>query len=114
MLRSDVVLFQFEKKDGSIRVAYGTRNRDIIASIIGTTSASSGTKKPPREGFITYFDMEKESFRCFAEERFLGVVDEHAKFTPTRISESKFLDFSTYTSIEEALDCYYEDDCEEE
>ena len=29
MLRADIVSFKFEKKDGSIRVAYGTRNRDI-------------------------------------------------------------------------------------
>lgn len=114
MLRADIVSFKFEKKDGSIRVAYGTRNRDIIARVLGPSTSSSGTKRPAREGFVTYFDIEKMSFRCFAEERFLGVIDEHAKFTPTHVSESKFADFSTFTYINEALDCDWSDDYEEE
>jgi len=115
MLRSDIVLFKFEKKDGSTRVAYGTRNPKIIAGIIGTSTATTSIKRPPREGFVTYFDMEKESFRCFSEERFLGVVDEHADFTPKPVSENGVLGFEEFSLISEALDCCYdEEDCDEE
>lgn len=112
MLRSDIVLFKFEKKDGSIRVAYGTRNPKIIAGIIGTSAATTGAKRPPREGFVTYFDMEKESFRCFSEERFLGIVDEHADFTPKPVSERRFINFSLFTNINESLNSYFEEDDE--
>ena len=119
MLRSDIVKFEFEKKDGSVRVAYGTRNPKIIAAVIGTVDAKEGTKKPAKVGFVTYFDMEKGSFRCFAEERFLGVDEEHATYTPPTVSENKILDFTTFTMINESLDGYYDDEeecenCEEE
>lgn len=110
MLRSDIVKFQFEKKDGSLRIAYGTRNPKIIAAIIGTSAATSGTKRPPRIGFVTYFDMEKESFRCFAEERFLGVLEEHADYEPKRLAENEVVDFSTFTMINESLENW----CKEE
>jgi hypothetical protein len=103
MLRSGIVKFEFEKKDGSLRVAYGTRNPKIISDVIGERPAGEGPKKAPRPGFITYFDMEKGSFRCFAEERFVGVVEEHAKFTPKPLSENMLVDFPTFTMIEEML-----------
>jgi len=115
MLRDDIVKFVFEKKDGSTRIAFGTRNPKIIAAIIGTVDAKSGTKRPPREGFVTYFDMEKESFRCFAEERFMGVIEEHAIYTPASVSENRVLGFEEFSLISEALDCCYdEEDCDEE
>ena len=74
MLRSDVVEFQFEKKDGTIRTAYGTRNPKIISDTLGSlgSTSSSGKSGASRPGFITYFDMEKKQFRCFAEDRFFG------------------------------------------
>lgn len=110
MLRSGIVKFEFEKKDGSLRVAYGTRNPKIISDVIGERPAGDGPKKAPRPGFITYFDMEKGSFRCFAEERFVGVVEEHAKFTPKPLSENMFVDFPTFIMIEEMLGTYAEEE----
>ena len=114
MLRDDIVKFAYEKKDGSERIAYGTRNPKIIAAVIGTVAAKSGTDRKPKEGVVVYFDMEKETFRSFVEERFLGVIEEHATYTPTTVSENKILMFEEFTSINEALDCCYGDDCEEE
>lgn len=108
MLRSDIVKFKFEKKDGTIRIAFGTRNPKIISAVIGTTAAHDGTKKPPRVGFVTYFDLDKKTFRCFAEERFLGVMEEHAHYEPETVVEHNIVDFSTFTMINEMLDC----DCE--
>ena len=43
MLRNDIVKFVFEKKDGSERIAFGTRNPKIISAVIGTVAAKSGT-----------------------------------------------------------------------
>ena len=118
MLRSDVVLFQYEKTDGSLRIAYGTRNPKIISTITGVTVAGvdytkSDKKKKIPEDSVVYFDMEKEQFRSFKEYKFLGVIDEHAVYTPT-VSENRFLMFEEFTSINEALDYCYGDDCEEE
>ena len=114
MLRNDIVKFVFEKKDGSERIAFGTRNPKIIYAVIGTVAAKSGTDRKHKEGVVVYFDMEKETFRSFVEERFLGVIEEHAIWTPKTVLEDKILMFEEFTSINEALDCYYEDDCEEE
>lgn len=110
MLRSDIVLFQFEKKDGSIRTAYGTRNHKIIADVIGAGEGEGSPKRPPRPGFVTYFDMEKEQFRCFAEERFLGVIDEHAGTGHAPVSEKALIEFSLFTEINESLNSYFEDE----
>lgn len=115
MLRTDVVEFQFEKKDGSIRTAYGTRNPKIIADKIGaTTSSTIKGKSSDKPGLITYFDMEKVQFRCFAEERFLGVIDEHSRMFESNSSANNILNFEMYTYINESLNsCDYEEDEEE-
>lgn len=111
MLRADIVEFQFEKKDGTIRTAYGTRNPKIIADKIGaSTSSTIKGKSSERPGFITYFDMEKVQFRCFAEERFLGVIDEHSRMFEGNTYSNNILNFETYTYINESLNSY----CEEE
>lgn len=113
MLRSDVVEFQFEKKDGTIRTAYGTRNPKIIADKIGaSTSTTIKGKSSDKPGLVTYFDMEKVQFRCFAEERFLGVIDEHAgSMFESNSSTNNILNFEMYTYINESLNsCDYEED----
>ncbi len=111
MLRADIVEFQYEKKDGTIRTAYGTRNPKIIADKIGaSTSSNIKGKSNDIPGFINYFDMEKVSFRRFAEERFLGVIDEHSRMFEGNSYANNILNFETYTYINESLNSY----CEEE
>ena len=112
MLRSDVVEFQFEKKDGTIRTAYGTRNPKIISDTLGSLggSSSSGKSGASRPGLVTYFDMEKKNFRSFAEDRFLGVIDEHSKLFEHYISENNILNFSMFTYINESIDSYFDEE----
>ena len=60
MLRTDVVEFQYEKKNGDLRHTYGTRNPKIIADKIGASPSSNiKGKSYDRPGFVNYFDMEK-------------------------------------------------------
>ena len=115
MLRSDVVEFQFEKKDGTIRTAYGTRNPKIISDTLGSLgrTSSSGKSGASRPGFVTYFDMEKKDFRSFAEDRFLGVIDEHSKLFENYSSENNILNFSMFTYINESINSYFDENDEE-
>lgn len=114
MLRSDIVKFKFIKKDGSERIAYGTRNPKIIAAVIGTTAAHDGIEKKKKpEYIIVYFDMEKGCFRSFNESRFVGVIEEHAKYEPAAVSENAFVNFDTFSMITEMLDCEWCEDDEE-
>ena len=111
MLRADIVEFQFEKKDGTIRTAYGTRNHKIIADKIGaSTSSTIKGKSVERPGLVTYFDMEKVKFRCFSEDRFLGVIDEHSRVFESSDSKNNILDFEMYTFINESISSYFEEE----
>lgn len=55
-----IVRFYFQKVDGTIREAYGTLRADLIPQ----TEASSDNRKK-NDTVQTYFDTEKQSFRCF-------------------------------------------------
>ena len=71
MLCKGSVKFQFTKNDGSVRTAVGTLKNDLI-----TRKPAGGENKVKNAGYTTYFDIEKDAFRCFAESRLLGVVEE--------------------------------------
>ena len=66
-LASGGVHFIYRKKDGTEREAYGTRNLDIIAGNDAMPSGL-GSKRP---GFITYYDLDSEGWRCFKVENFI-------------------------------------------
>ena len=66
-LTSGVVNFKYTKKDGSERIASGTRHMDFIRTQ-GAEPKGTGVEK---EGVITYYDLEKESWRSFREESFV-------------------------------------------
>lgn len=55
-----IVRFYFRKVDGTIREAYGTLRTDLIPQ---TDSTSDNRKK--NDTVQTYYDTEKQSFRCF-------------------------------------------------
>lgn len=62
-----IVKFAYMKKDGSIRIAFGTTNSDFIADkVFGGES---------REHFSTtaYFDLEKGGWRSFRWENLIAV-----------------------------------------
>lgn len=55
-LTREVVTFKFRKVDGSIRVAIGTLKAEFLPASKGT-----GRSNP---GVFTYFDIEKQGYRC--------------------------------------------------
>lgn len=63
LMETDEVEFEFTKKDGSNRVAKGTRNADKIKNLsdieIPETLDANGT--------ISFFDIEKKDWRCLKE-----------------------------------------------
>lgn len=70
MLHNGKVRFQYVKKDGSVRTAVGTLKGDLI-----TVKSKGGESTVKNAGYTVYFDLEKEAFRCFAENKFVGVVE---------------------------------------
>ena len=71
MLCKGTVKFQFTKKDGTVRTAVGTLKSDLI-----TKKPTGGENKVEGAGYTTYFDLEKDAFRCFAESKLIGVVED--------------------------------------
>lgn len=71
MLCKGQVKFQYKKNDGSIRTAVGTLKSSMI-----TKKPSGGQNKVKDAGYVTYFDIEKDWWRCFAESKLLGVVED--------------------------------------
>ena len=71
MLKNGQVKFQYKKNDGTIRTAVGTLKYSLI-----TNKPSGGQNKVKDAGYVTYFDLEKDWWRCFAESKLLGVVEE--------------------------------------
>lgn len=70
MLCKGTVKFLYTKKDGSVRTAVGTLKSSLI-----TRKPQGGENKVKAAGYTTYFDLEKDAFRCFAESRLVGVVE---------------------------------------
>ena len=71
MLCKGTVKFQFTKKDGSVRTAVGTLKSSLI-----TNKPAGGENKVKNAGYTTYYDLDEDAFRCFAESRLLGVIEE--------------------------------------
>lgn len=71
MLCEGKVKFQFEKKDGTIREAVGTLNPGMITKI-----PAGGANYPKMCGYTTYFDLDKNNFRCFLGSKLIGVVED--------------------------------------
>ena len=67
MLKNDIVEFEFIKKDGSVRTAKGT----LMAEHLPPLKENNNSRKP-NENVVVYFDMEKQSWRSFVKESFVG------------------------------------------
>lgn len=70
MLCQGKVSFLYTKKDGSVRTAVGTLKNDLIRN-----KPAGGENKTKGAGYTTYYDLEKDAFRCFAESKLLGVIE---------------------------------------
>lgn len=71
MLCKGQVKFQYKKNDGTVRTATGTLMSGLI-----TKKPAGGQNKVKDAGYVTYFDLEKDWWRCFAESKLIGVVEE--------------------------------------
>lgn len=65
-MKKRIVKFYFQKIDGSLREAYGTTNPETIP-------ATTGTRKPA-ETVQTYFDTEKQEYRCFKKANLIRIA----------------------------------------
>lgn len=66
-LRNGVTHFIYVKKDGSLRVAKGTRNFDFIPS--EDVPTGGGNEMP--DNIETYYDVDKGAWRCLDINRLL-------------------------------------------
>lgn len=64
-MKEEVTHFVFRKKDGSVRQAYGTRASEVIVRHEGTVLPPDDRKPRPNSGTFPYFDIERQSWRCF-------------------------------------------------
>lgn len=67
MLHEGIVNFEFIKKDGTLRQAKGT----LLAEHLPALKENEKSRKPS-DNVVVYFDMEKNAFRSFVKESFVG------------------------------------------
>ena len=58
-MSSGIVKFYYQKVDGTIREAYGTMANNLIPAVAGTDN------RKKNDTVQTYFDTEKQEWRCF-------------------------------------------------
>lgn len=68
-MKKGVVNFQFRKKDGTIRIANGTTNLKSI----GKVYVAAGGNKPANYGYMSFFDVDKNDWRCFKPSNLIAV-----------------------------------------
>ena len=66
-MTSRIVRFYFLKVDGSIREAFGTLASNIVPE-------TKGTDRKPNETIQTYFDTEKDEWRCFKRANLIRIA----------------------------------------
>jgi hypothetical protein len=74
-MMEQAVKFQFRKKDGSIRDAVGTRNRELMVLPSGEKWMPVGPQKPECPTTIGYWDLEKQMWRSFTCTEFIGLAE---------------------------------------
>lgn len=74
MLAEGVVEFEFIKADGTLRLAYGTTNMDIIRQF-WTPVPGNSKPDPPCEvtGCQKFFDIEKKAWRAVTFKRLMTI-----------------------------------------
>lgn len=67
-MKSKIVKFYFQKVDGSVREAYGTLNEKLMPAITGAD------KRAKNDTVTTYWDTERESWRCFKKANLISIA----------------------------------------
>ncbi len=65
-MKNQIVKFYFQKVDGSIREAYGTLAENMLP-------ATQGTGRRANDTLQTYYDTEKQEYRCFKKANLLSI-----------------------------------------
>ena len=65
-MKKGIVKFLFTKLDGTVRTAWGTLAEDRIGEVLGNRKSNDTVQ--------TYWDCEKEAYRCFKLANFLRVL----------------------------------------
>lgn len=63
-----IVEFMYAKKDGSVRIAKGTRN--MLLDVIDWDDIPMDITTPPNH-VRTYFDLDKKRWRCFIKDNLI-------------------------------------------
>ena len=69
-LKSGKVRFQFTKKDGTVRVAVGTTNPDMLPA-----QGKRDYYGIPNKGVVTFYDLEADGWRCAQETADIEILD---------------------------------------
>lgn len=68
-MRDGVVTFAYKKEStGEARIAHGTLNKDLFHY------EYKNPNHEPKEGIITYWDMDKQGWRSLHEENILQII----------------------------------------
>ena len=67
-MREGVCHFFFEKKDYSVREAFGTRDRTILEQFEGGVPENEDEDRNRNTGLVSFFDCTKKEWRCFRPE----------------------------------------------
>lgn len=67
-MKTRIVKFYFVKVSGEIREAYGSLAENIIPALEGDSS------RKPNDCCQTYYDTEKEAWRCFKKANLLRIA----------------------------------------
>ena len=67
MMKTKIVKFYFQKVDGSIREAFGTLADNIVP-------ATSGSDRKRNDTVQTYYDTEKQDWRCFKKANLVRIA----------------------------------------
>lgn len=70
LLETEVV-FQYKKKDGTVRTARGTKNFKVMN--IDPSTAFSDKEYNKSDKVIRYYDLDKQSWRSFRLESFITI-----------------------------------------
>jgi hypothetical protein len=75
MLKKGVVKFEYKKKDGSIRKAEGTLRKSLIPEI----DKDGGAESDFPEDCFGYYDLDKDDWRMFIRDNFIGIISKKNK-----------------------------------
>jgi hypothetical protein len=72
LLKEGIVEFEFIKKDGTVRSAKGTLEPSLLPPPKPEGDSEVAAPRKKNESVFVYYDLEKNAFRSFVKESFLG------------------------------------------